>query len=190
MIARGVRGGSAWKWILDADAFDHLAVITVLAENAAGACPNGCGENQRIPEIQVRSIFNFKRAQHLFRRSLNAPVRKILHGIPCFLFRKPASQLASSVCIEFLQDLHAERSAPLHCKPRKYLPRDMLLFSCILVMGIEQDVGINENYFGHAARLYRSYECRLNGNLYQCGRCPASWRDRKRLLWRRALQYG
>src|ERR1700678_2788481 len=144
--------GQKSERILHADSGDHLLGIHILRKNPNGSGLCSRGYNQCIPKSYSRLIFDAKCSCNFGGRGFRAPERVAVHHHPRSIFGKRCRDLARNVHIKFLQHLRAKNSSTLAPKFSQNVLRHLVLGFCIYVVGVDQNIGVDEGFIAHATR--------------------------------------
>lgn len=128
---------------MDGETGDLLAGVQIFGQHAASAAPDCDGEDQGIPEPDPRTILDLECRRDVGGRDpLDAPLS--LDDAPGFLFGQRLLQLARSVDAKLLQHLRAENTRALGPQVPKNGLRDVVLSPRVDVVGVDQDVRVDE----------------------------------------------
>ena len=124
-------------------------VLEVFGDQLGGTRPQGRLDDQRVPEVH-RVLFGevTRREDQQWIGVDPAPVDVLDDHIPRLGGGHRRSELASCDAVELLQDLGTDDADAVCPQVLQEVPRDSVLVRIVLVLRVEQDVGIDETDLG------------------------------------------
>jgi hypothetical protein len=149
----------------------------IFREDAGGAALGGCRNDQGVPEADLGFVLDVKGGGNFGRCGFRASFRVGVHYQARGLFWQGRGDLACDVDVKFLEHLHAEHAGALGPEFTKDGFSDSVLGACVCVMGVYQDIGVDECFAGHfAGPLAKPFIGHAAGYRYRSwSSCRVAW---------------
>ena len=133
-----------------------LADVQVFGVEFVAAGFDCCLHDHCVPERKVRSLLQFDGVRQQFSGVLDdSPGQVLLNDLESLSIRQRLLQLARNVDIKLLQDLHTEDTVAIVPEFDDKIASDIVLGFRIAVLGVHENVRINEAWHGRAVLLAR-----------------------------------